>query len=190
MCGAAEWDPDELIGVWTLVDGDWELIATKAGATRLGFAVILKFYELEGRFPAYAEEVPQAAVGYVASLVKVDPALFAKYSWRGRTIKYHRAQIRQAFGTRPASEADGVRWARLLAEEMCPTETSRSRLAEAVRQRCRSEKVSRRAGGAGGRLGVPPVRGDVRRPDRGEVGAGGVWPVGGAVRAAGVCWRG
>ena len=35
----AEWEPDELIGAWTLIEGDWELIANKAGVTRLGFAV-------------------------------------------------------------------------------------------------------------------------------------------------------
>ena len=55
----AEWGPDELIGAWTLVEGDWELVGDKVGAGRLGFAVILKFYEIEGRFPAYPEEVPQ-----------------------------------------------------------------------------------------------------------------------------------
>jgi hypothetical protein len=43
--------------VWTLVESDWDLIANKAGVTRLGFAVMLKFYEIEGRFPAYREEV-------------------------------------------------------------------------------------------------------------------------------------
>ena len=78
----AEWEPDELIDAWTLTGGDWDLIANKAGVTRLGFAVMLKFYEIEGRFPAYREEVPQAAVAYLGSLVKVEPALFAKYSWR------------------------------------------------------------------------------------------------------------
>ena len=61
----AEWEPDELIGAWTLAKGDWDLIANKAGVTRLGFAVMLKFYEIEGRFPAYREEVPQAAVDYL-----------------------------------------------------------------------------------------------------------------------------
>jgi len=30
----AEWEPDELIEVWTLVKGDWDLIANKAGVTR------------------------------------------------------------------------------------------------------------------------------------------------------------
>ena len=45
----AEWEPDELIDAWTLVKSDWDLIANKAGVTRLGFAVMLKFYEIEGR---------------------------------------------------------------------------------------------------------------------------------------------
>jgi TnpA family transposase len=147
----ADWEPDELIGAWTLVKGDWKLIANKTGVTRLGFAVMLKFYEIEGRFPAYPEEVPRAAVDYIASLVKVDPALFAKYSWRGRTTEYHRAQIRKAYGTRPPTEADEDRWARWLAGEMCPTETSRDRLAAALRRRCRSEKVE------------PPTSGQVER---------------------------
>jgi hypothetical protein len=75
----AEWEPEELIETWTLTGDDWDLVGNKSGATRLGFAVMLKFYEIEGRFPAYPEEVPAAAVRYLASLVKVDPVLFAKY---------------------------------------------------------------------------------------------------------------
>ena len=147
----AEWEPDELIDAWTLTGSDWDLIANKTGVTRLGFTVMLKFYEIEGRFPAYREEVPQAAVTYLGSLVKVEPALFAKYSWRGRTIEYHRAQIRRAYGTRPPTEADEDRWAQWLAQEICPTETNRDRLAAALRRRCRSEKVE------------PPSTGQVER---------------------------
>ncbi|GAA2124949.1 hypothetical protein GCM10009727_12870 [Actinomadura napierensis] len=130
-----------MISAWALVDSDWDLIGNKTGATRLGFGVMLKFYEMEGRFPAYAEEVPQVARGVRRRvLVKVDPALFAKYSWRGRTIEYHRAQIRKAYGTRPASEADEDRWAQWLADEVCPVEPRREQPTEAVPQRCKSER--------------------------------------------------
>jgi len=147
----AEWEPDELIDAWTLTGGDWDLIANKEGVTRLGFAVMLKFYEIEGRFPAYPEEVPPAAVRYLGSLVKVDPALFGKYSWTGRSIKYHRSQIRRVYGTRPPTEDDEDRWAQWLADEMCPTETNRDRLAAALQRRCRSEKVE------------PPSTGQIER---------------------------
>ncbi len=57
-----DWGLDELIESWTLVDADWRLVGNKSGVTRLGFAALLKFYEIEGRFPAYPEEVPGAAV--------------------------------------------------------------------------------------------------------------------------------
>ena len=83
--------------------------------------------------------------------MKVDPALFAKYSWTGRSIKYHQSQIRKVYGTRPPTEADEDRWAQWLAEEMCPAETNRDRLAAALRRRCRSEKVE------------PPSPGQVER---------------------------
>jgi Domain of unknown function (DUF4158) len=109
-----EWEAEELIGAWTLLDRDWRLVGNKTGPTRLGFALMLKFYEIEGRFPAYPEEVPPASVEYIASLVKVSPAAFAKYSWTSRAIKYHRTQIR------PPSEPDEERWAVWLAAEVCP----------------------------------------------------------------------
>jgi hypothetical protein len=83
--------------------------------------------------------------------VKVAPALFAKYAWAGRSIKYHRSQIRKVYGTRPPTEDDEDRWAHWLAEEMCSTETNRDRLASALLRRCRSEKVE------------PPSTGQVER---------------------------
>ncbi len=112
---------------------------------------MLKFYEIEGRFPAYREEVPPVVVRYLGSLVKVDPALYARYPWTARPIKYHKAQIRRVYGTRPPTEDDEDRWARWLAKEICPAETSRDRLAAALRRRCRSEKVE------------PPAPGQVER---------------------------
>ena len=48
-------------------------MANKTGATRVGFVALLKFFEIEGRFPRYAAEVPERAVGYLAEQVKVDP---------------------------------------------------------------------------------------------------------------------
>ncbi|MET8054742.1 DUF4158 domain-containing protein [Streptosporangium sp. NPDC005286] len=91
-----EWEPEELIAAWTLLDGDWELVGNKTGTTRLGFSLLLKFFEQEGRFPRHAGEVPKAAVDYVAGQVKVDPELFGEYRWSGSTIEYHRAQVREA----------------------------------------------------------------------------------------------
>ncbi|MEU0156168.1 DUF4158 domain-containing protein [Micromonospora fulviviridis] len=51
-------------------------MATKRGATRLGFAVLLKFYGRYGRFPRGRAEVKQDAVEFVAAQVKMPAADF------------------------------------------------------------------------------------------------------------------
>ena len=43
-----------MIAASTLLDGDWELVGNKTGATRLGFALMLKFFEQEARFPRHS----------------------------------------------------------------------------------------------------------------------------------------
>jgi hypothetical protein len=40
-----------LVGWWALVEPDWEWVANKTGATRLGFSVLLKFFEIAGSLP-------------------------------------------------------------------------------------------------------------------------------------------
>ncbi|WP_322770671.1 DUF4158 domain-containing protein [Frankia sp. Cr1] len=66
-------DLDELVEHWTLLDDERELIAGKRGPTRLGFAVMLKFFTRMGRFPRGRGELPDEAVEYVARQVGVEP---------------------------------------------------------------------------------------------------------------------
>jgi Domain of unknown function (DUF4158) len=68
-----EWTPEDLIASWTLVKDDWRLVGNKTGATRLGFALLLKFFELEGRFARHAGELPRQAVDYLAQQLRVAP---------------------------------------------------------------------------------------------------------------------
>ena len=69
-----EWQPEELIASWRLIDRDWELLADESGRLDWGSRVLLKFFDLEIRFPTHAGELPQAAVDYVAGQVKVVAA--------------------------------------------------------------------------------------------------------------------
>ena len=99
-----EWELDELISCWTLDEADWRLLSNKTGAPRLGFALLLKFFDLEGRFPADRSELPAAAVDYVASLVKVPAAgLDRMRGGGGRSNTTGRRSARSAgSGKRPA----------------------------------------------------------------------------------------
>lgn len=146
-----DWGPEDLIASWTLLEPDRELVANKTGPTRIGFVALLKYFEIEGRFPQYAAEVPDPAIAYLAEQVKVDPALFTKYDFASRAATYHRTQIRQALGFRECSEQDQDRLADWLAREVCPAELRRDRLREAVTARCRAMRVE------------PPTPGQIAR---------------------------
>ena len=71
---------------WTLRAADRALLGNKTGSTRLGFAVLLKLFQADGRFPRRPEDVPIAAVEALASQVGVPAAAWQGYDWRGRTI--------------------------------------------------------------------------------------------------------
>jgi len=51
---------------WLLIPPEHELLHRRRGATRLGFALQLKFFQLEGRFAAGPSEIPLQAVEHRA----------------------------------------------------------------------------------------------------------------------------
>jgi len=126
---------------WTLRAADRALLGNKSGATRLGFAVLLKLFQAEGRFPRRAEDVPVAAVEAVAGQVGVAATAWHAYDWRGRTIEYHRAQIRTALGFREATLDDAEALGRWLDSQVLALERRPDRLLAAARERCRDRSV-------------------------------------------------
>jgi len=125
-----QWENEELIEHWIL--GPWDLaqVGNKTGATRLGFAVLLKFFQREGCFPFFKNEVPSVVISFVATQVDVAPALYLHYAWTGRTIEYHRAQIRKALGFREYIGEDAERMQQWLIAELLPQEHHEERLRE------------------------------------------------------------
>ncbi len=134
-------DLDELIEHWTVLDAEWELVTGKRGATRLGFAVIMKFYTRYGRFPRGRGELADEAVEFVARQVGVPAAELDSYAWSGRTWEYHRAQVRRHLGFRECSVADTDKLTAWLAGEVCPTQPRPEQVRAALLGRCRSERI-------------------------------------------------
>jgi hypothetical protein len=135
------WSVDELVAHFTIQADDLSLLANKTGVTRLGFAVLLKFFQWEGRFPHYRYEAPSAVTDFIANQLGLPADLLKSYEWTGRTIEYHRAQIREALGFRPATVEDAERLGAWLVEHAGGENTDEESLNEALRERCREERI-------------------------------------------------
>ena len=134
-------DEDELIEHWTLVGEEWTLLTGKRGPTRLGFALLLKFHVNHGRFPRGRGELGDDVVAYVAAQVKVPPSDLGFYEWEGRTIEYHRAQIRRHTGFRECTAADAEKITAWLAEEVCQSEPRGERVRVALLEQLKSQGI-------------------------------------------------
>ncbi len=148
---ARELDEDELIGNWTLIGDELEQLSGRRGATKLGFALLLRFYAVHGRFPSGRSEIPDQAVAHVARLVDVPASDLGFYEWDGRTIKAHRADIRRYFGFRECSVADADKATEWLAANVCEKERQADRVREELLAHLKREQVE------------PPARDRIRR---------------------------
>ena len=45
------WDEQELAAHWSLAHDEFELVRNRTDHSRIGFAALLKFFQIEGRFP-------------------------------------------------------------------------------------------------------------------------------------------
>jgi hypothetical protein len=93
------------------------------------------------RFPQSAAEVPSVVIDYLAKQVKVRTDQFQTYKWLGRTIEYHRAQIRALHGFRETSVEDADALSQWLQEHALQQERNHEHLKVAVYQRCRELKI-------------------------------------------------
>jgi TnpA family transposase len=136
-----QWTRDELGDHWTLSPKELELVANKSGATRLGFAVLLKAFTLEGRFPGQKHDIPGAVIVHVGNQINVPADLYPRYEWSGRTIEYHRAQIREFLGFREATVQDGNELVTWLVQQVLPHDHREEHVGEAVFGRCRALRI-------------------------------------------------
>lgn len=132
---------DDLVEHWTILDEERDLIAGKRDATRLGFAILLKFYTQHGRFPRGRSELPDDVVEHVAKQVRVPASEFGFYEWSGSTIEYHRHQIRTHLGFRTCTTEDATKLAVWLAEEVAHAERRPERVREELLKHLREERI-------------------------------------------------
>jgi len=149
---------DELVEHWTVLRGERNLIETKHSATRLGFALVLKFYTRYGRFPRGRAEFPDEVVEHVARQLKAPSADFRFYEWSGRTIERHRGEIRSHLGFRECSVADADKLTDWLAASVAHAERDTDRVRVEPLKRMREDRMEPSADGRVGRMVASALR--------------------------------
>lgn len=145
------WELDELIEHWTLLPDEIKLLGNKTGATRLGFAIVLKYFQLFVHFPVQKPDVPNIVITHIASQVNVSPQDYQKYDWQSRMAMYHRSQIREFLSFRKAKVSDARAVVEWLIEKVLVTEASLEHLHEIVKGQFLSLKIE------------PPTEGRIER---------------------------
>jgi hypothetical protein len=132
---------DELVESYTLLPDEVARLRNKSGATRLGFAVLLRFFTVHGRFPTSRGELADEAVEFVGRQVGVAASEFGFYDWAGPQIKAHRAEVRQALGFRECGVQDADKLADWLAIAVAESERCPEMVRTALLERCREERI-------------------------------------------------
>nr|WP_207726911.1 Tn3 family transposase [Anaerosolibacter carboniphilus] len=95
-----------MIEHFTFLPNELSTIGNKTGETRLGFAVMFKFFQYEARFPNSKGEIPKTIIEYIAKQTQTEARQFELYDINSRTFFNHKAQIRDFFGFREPSAED------------------------------------------------------------------------------------
>lgn len=136
------WDERELIEYyWTLTDAEKQLLHQRAKRNRLGFAILLKFFQFEGRFPAFYKEVPKAGLDFLADQIAVSTDLWFDYPLKDRTGKRDRKELRAYLGFRRATAEDSQHIQQWLITEIVPNDQEPRHLKAAVLDWCRNHYI-------------------------------------------------
>jgi TnpA family transposase len=135
------WSSDDLIEHFTLHDHEWSLLTNKTDVSKLGIAVLLKFFQYEARFPAHQHEVPAPVVVYIAQQLTLAPEIFLRYDWASRTCEYHRAQVRAFVEFREPTVQDAEALGVWLAHEVAPQNRDLEHLKACAYERLRTLRI-------------------------------------------------
>ncbi len=137
-----QWTPEELIEHWTLSSKELDLIGdSKTDHNLLGAACLLKYFQYEGRFPAYKQDVPPIVIVHLAQQVGVIPEKIIPYDWEGRTIKAHRAAIRTFLAVHEATLADEEAVVEWLCQQVLAEQRQEEALIASVYTHCKEQRI-------------------------------------------------
>ena len=147
-----KWNNHELNEHWMLEPDERELSLRRKGANRLGFALLLKFFQFQGRFPERKNEVPRVVQAFIAEQLGLPAELYQLYTWGGRTLTSHRTEIRERYGFHRMKVGELDELQQWLSDEVLPQEVDDRRIKQQLYTELRLRKIEPPTAGQVGRL--------------------------------------
>ncbi|MDG0949863.1 DUF4158 domain-containing protein [Bacillus paranthracis] len=97
---------NEEIEAFMLNPQELALVTSRHKTTRVGFAVLLKYFQLEYCFPSGKSEVPKNMLHFIAKQLQLPLELYSSYQFDSRTIHRHKQEILQFFGFKEEQDKD------------------------------------------------------------------------------------
>jgi TnpA family transposase len=139
-----QWAPQELIDHWTLTQEEITVIKgiSQTAYNQLGCAVLLKYFQNEGKFPQRKQDIPPIVIEHISRQLHIASNTLASYHLKGRSIRRHKLRIRQRLQFRAGTVVDAknvLTW--LLTHDQLLEEHNYYRLKEIVYERYRERKI-------------------------------------------------
>ena len=99
---------------------EMSLVKTKFEKTQLDFAVMIKFFQEEGRYPTNKDVIPITLITCLANQLEVPPKEFKNFNWNNITGKRFRKNIRDLLGYREATISDSEKLISFLIKDVLP----------------------------------------------------------------------
>ena len=94
---------------FTLQEEELKLLKDRTKVNKIGLAILLKFFQMESRFPQNLMDIPEATVEYIAQQIGVSTEFYSRYDLNSRNAIKHRKLIRQFTGFREGTNKDASR---------------------------------------------------------------------------------
>lgn len=123
---------------------DDELVLTKAknnDKNRLGFAVLLKYFQLENRYPRHIKFIDPLMLNTIANQLNIPSSMIDQFDWEGRSTKRFRQEIREFFRYRKATVDDVLALKAWLFKNIFPNAAKRSQRIEHAYTYFRENKI-------------------------------------------------
>ena len=118
-----------------------ELLTNRTDRSRLGLAILLKFFQMEGRFPRDRKEIPAAVRDHLAGQLGIEPDAFSKFDLTGRSSKQDREQIHSVLGFRRVTVADAEELVEWLRRDVLSLDHDPEHLQQAALDWCRRNRI-------------------------------------------------